>query len=248
MCGRAKLETDVSQLKIAFRVPPEYPTPNFAPSWNVAPTDNLPIVRYDPKAGSRTLDLMRWGLVPYWAKDIKIGFSTINAMAETVDSKPVFREAFRRRRCLVPVDNFYEWKKLGPKEKQPYAIALKAGGIMALAGLWENWKSPDLEWIGSFTIITTRPNALCGEIHDRMPVILGQEAWPVWLGEEEADLDRLKALLTPYPAEAMTAWPVSARVGNVRNNDPSLVEPITLGVISGPACYEAAIVPSNKRC
>jgi putative SOS response-associated peptidase YedK len=99
MCGRAKLETDVSEIKIAFRIPPEYPTPNCAPSWNVAPTDNLPIVRYDAKAGSRTLDLMRWGLVPYWAKDIKIGFSTINAMAETVDTKPVFREAFQRRRC-----------------------------------------------------------------------------------------------------------------------------------------------------
>ena len=97
----AKLETDVSEIKIAFRIPAEYPTPNFAPSWNVAPTDNLPIVRYDQKAGSRTLDLMRWGLVPYWAKDIKIGFSTINAMAETVDTKPVFREAFQRRRCTV---------------------------------------------------------------------------------------------------------------------------------------------------
>src|SRR5580704_10155569 len=124
MCGRAKLEGDISQIKIAFRLPPDYPTPNFAPSWNVAPTDNLPIVRYNPKAGHRTLDLMRWGLIPYWAKDIKIGFSTINAMAETVDSKPVFREAFKRRRCIVPVDSFYEWKKLGPKEKQPYAIAL----------------------------------------------------------------------------------------------------------------------------
>src|SRR5712692_4699234 len=136
MCGRAKLETDVSEIKIAFRVPPEYPTPNFAPSWNVAPTDKLPIVRFDPKArpsgdqspegkaGSRTLDLLRWGLVPYWAKDLKIGFSTINAMAETVDTKPVFREAFQRRRCIVPIDNFYEWKKLGPQEKQPYAIAL----------------------------------------------------------------------------------------------------------------------------
>ena len=101
MCGRAKLETDVSEIKIAFRVPPEYPTPNFPPSWNIAPTDNLPIVRYDAKAGSRTLDLMRWGLVPYWSKDLKIGFSTINAMAETVDKKPVFREAFKRRRCLV---------------------------------------------------------------------------------------------------------------------------------------------------
>src|SRR5207302_6137829 len=139
MCGRAKLETDVSQIKIAFRIPPEYPTPNFPPSWNVAPTDKLPIVRYDLKVGSRTLDLMRWGLVPYWAKDIKIGFSTINAMAETVDTKPVFREAFQRRRCIVPVDSFYEWKKLGPKEKQPYTIALADRSLMALAGLLGGW-------------------------------------------------------------------------------------------------------------
>ena len=118
MCGRAKLDGDVSELKIRFSIPPEYPAPNFPPSYNVAPTDNLPIVRYDAKAGHRTLDLMRWGLVPYWAKDIKIDFSTINEMAETVASKPVFREAFQRRRCLVPVDNFYEWQKIG-KESQP---------------------------------------------------------------------------------------------------------------------------------
>src|SRR5437868_8782564 len=104
MCGRAKLEGDVSEIKIDLRVPPEYPTPNFPPSWNVAPTDSLPIVGYDAKTQSRTLDLMRWGLVPYWAKDIKIGFSTINAMAETVETKPAFRDAFQRRRCIVPVD------------------------------------------------------------------------------------------------------------------------------------------------
>lgn len=118
MCGRAKLSTDFSEIKIAFPIPPEYPTPNYAPSWNVTPTDNLPSVRYDGKAGSRTLDLMLWGLVPYWPKGIKIGFSTINAMAETVDTKPVFRKAFQRRRCIVPIDNFYEWKKLRPKQPQ----------------------------------------------------------------------------------------------------------------------------------
>src|ERR1700761_604652 len=132
MCGRVKLDTDFSEIKIAFQIPLDYPTPNLAPSWNVAPTDSLPIVRHNPKTGSRTLDLMRWGLVPYWAKDIKIGFSAINARAEDVDPKPAFREAFKRRRCLVPVDNFYEWQKLGPKEKQPYAIALAGGGLMAL--------------------------------------------------------------------------------------------------------------------
>jgi putative SOS response-associated peptidase YedK len=230
MCGRAKLETDVSEIKIAFRIPPEYPTPNFAPSWNVAPTDNLPIVRYDAKAGSRTLDLMRWGLVPYWAKDIKIGFSTINAMAETVDTKPVFREAFQRRRCIVPVDNFYEWKKLGPKEKQPYAIALADRSLMALAGLWETWRSPGSEVVRGFTIVTTTPNELCAEIHTRMPVILSPEAWEPWIGETEKDLDDLKALLVPYPADRMTAWPVSTRVGNVKNNDASLIEPVALEV------------------
>jgi putative SOS response-associated peptidase YedK len=169
---------------------------------------------------------MRWGLVPSWARDLKIGFSTINAMAETVDTKPVFREAFARRRCLVPIEAFYEWKKLGPKEKQPYAIALAGGGFMALAGLWENWKSPDGEWVRSFTIVTCPPNELCAQIHNRMPVILPRSVWSTWLGEEEVDSPgTLKALLAPYPAEDMTMWPVSARVGNVRNNDPSLIEP-----------------------
>jgi len=228
MCGRAKLETDVSQLKIAFRVPPEYPTPNFAPSWNVAPTDSLPIVRYDPRAGSRTLDLMRWGLVPYWAKDIKIGFSTINAMAETLDSKPVFREAFQRRRCIVPIDNFYEWKKLGPKEKQPYAIALADRSVMALAGLWETWKSRvNNETIRSFTIVTTTPNEMCATVHNRMPVILPPDNWPAWLGEDPVKADELKSVLVPYAGE-MAMWPVSPRVGNVKNNDASLIEPVSV--------------------
>ena len=115
MCGRAKLEGDVSEIKIAFRVLPEYPTPNFAPSWNVAPTDNRPIVRYNAKAGHRTLDLMRWGLIPYWAKVIKIGFSTINAMAETIDTKPVFRDAFKQRRCLVPIEAFTNGRSSVPR-------------------------------------------------------------------------------------------------------------------------------------
>jgi putative SOS response-associated peptidase YedK len=128
-----------------------------------------------------------------------------------VDTKPAFRDAFKRRRCLVPIEAFYEWKKLGPKEKQPYAIALADRGVMALAGLWENWKSPAEEWVRSFTIVTTTPNALCAEIHDRMPVILPPEAWPAWLGEEPADADRLKALLAPYPAEGMTD--VAGRAG-----------------------------------
>jgi putative SOS response-associated peptidase YedK len=159
-------------------------------------------------------------------QDIKIGYSTINARCEDVENKPAFREAFKRRRCLIPLDNFYEWKKLGPKEKQPYAIALKDGGLMAMAGLWETWRSPAKETIRSATIITCPPNELVAELHDRMPVILPPEAWSVWLGEEPADAERLKALLEPYPAEDLAMWPVDKRVGNVRNNDPSLIEPV----------------------
>jgi putative SOS response-associated peptidase YedK len=225
MCGRARLSSDVSEIKLVFSIPPHRPTPDFPPSWNVAPTDSLPVVRYDPKAGERSLDMLRWGLVPFWAKDIKVGFANINAKAEGIDTKPAFREAFHRRRCLVPVDSFYEWKKTATG-KQPYAIALADRRLMALAGLWENWRSPAGEWVRSFAIVTTTPNELCGELHNRMPVVLKSEAWPVWLGERPADAFALKTLLTPFPAEGMTSWPVSARVGNVKNNKPSLIEPI----------------------
>jgi putative SOS response-associated peptidase YedK len=227
MCGRVRLSSDVSEIKLVFSIPPHRPTPNIAASWNVAPTDPLPVVRYDAKAGERSLDVMRWGLVPFWAKDLKVGFSNINAKAEGIEGKPAFREAFQRRRCLVPVENFYEWKKTA-SGKQPYAIALANRGLIALAGLWENWRSPAGEWVRSFAIITTTPNELCAELHDRMPVILGPQVWPEWLGEEPADPARLKVLLAPYPAEEMTCWPVSTRVGNVKNNDPSLIEPVAL--------------------
>jgi putative SOS response-associated peptidase YedK len=133
MCGRVRLSSDVSEIKLVFGIPPDRPIPNFPPSWNAAPTDSLPVVRFDAKARQRSLDLLRWGLVPYWAKDMNVGFANINAKAEGIETKPAFRKAFERRRCLVPVDNFYEWKKT-EGGKQPYAIALADRGIMALAG------------------------------------------------------------------------------------------------------------------
>jgi len=176
MCGRVRLSSDVSEIKLVFSIPPHRPIPNFPPSWNIAPTDQLPIVRFDTRAGERSLDLARWGLVPYWAKDLKVGFAHINAKAEGIENRPAFREAFQRRRCLVPVDNFYEWKKTAAG-KQPYAIALGDRKLMALAGLWENWRSSAGEWVRSFAIITTTPNALCAELHNRMPVVLGPETW-----------------------------------------------------------------------
>jgi putative SOS response-associated peptidase YedK len=227
MCGRVRLSSDVSEIKLVFSIPPHRPAPNIAPSWNVAPTDPLPIVCYDAKVGERSLDVMRWGLVPFWAKDIKVGFSNINAKAEGIEGKPAFREAFQRRRCLVPVDNFYEWKKVAAG-KQPYAIALADRGLMALAALWETWRSPSSERVRSFAIITTTPNEMCAELHNRMPVILNPNKWPVWLGEEPADPHQLKELLAPYPTEEMIAWPVTPRVGNVKNNDESLIEPVTV--------------------
>jgi putative SOS response-associated peptidase YedK len=227
MCGRVRLSSDVSEIKLVFSIPPHRPTPNFPPSWNAAPTDLLPVVRYDRRAGERSLDLLRWGLVPFWAKDLKVGFANINAKAETVDTKAAFRDAFQRRRCLFPVDSFYEWKKTATG-KQPYAVALADRRMMALAGLWENWHSPAGEWVRSFAIVTTRPNELCAELHNRMPVVLQPKSWPAWLGEETADAGHLKTLLGPIPADEMTCWPVSQRVGNVKNNDPTLIEPITL--------------------
>ena len=226
MCGRARLSSDVSEIKIAFGIPPQRPTPNFAASWNVAATDPLPVVRYDAKEHQRSLEVMRWGLVPFWAKDIKVGFANINAKAEGIENKPAFREAFRQRRCLVPVDNFYRMEE-GRRRQAALRDRLKGGGLMALAGLWETWRAPSSgERVRSFAIVTTEPNDLCAALHNRMPVVLAPDAWPAWLGEEPADEAHLKALLAPYPSDRMVCWPVSPRVGNVKNNDPGLVEPI----------------------
>ena len=224
MCGRARLSSDVSELKLAFRIPREQPSPNIAASWNVAPTDPVAVVRRS-SAGERRLEVMRWGLIPYWAKDPKIGYSTFNAKAEGIEERPAFREPFRRRRCLVPFNSFYEWKKRGA-ERQPYAIARKDGGLLAMAGLWDAWRSPQGEVVRGCTVVTTTPNALLAELHDRMPVILPPAHWSRWLGEEPADLAELRALLVPCPAEEFAVWAVSTRVGNVKNNDPSLVEAV----------------------
>jgi putative SOS response-associated peptidase YedK len=224
MCGRARLSSDVSEIKLVFSIPPQRPTPNIPANWNAAPTEDLPVIRYDARACERSVDVMRWGLVPFWAKDIKVGFANINAKAEGIDTKPAFREAFSRRRCLVPFDSFYEWKKVG-KERQPYAVAFANYRLMALAGLWETWRSPAGERVRSFTIITTAPNALLADLHDRMPVILAPDNWPAWLGETPSDPEYPKSLLVSYPADDMVIWPVDRRVGNVNNKDPSLIEP-----------------------
>ena len=222
MCGRVVQRMPLSEIRVLFET--VNPVPNAAPTYNGAPTDTLPVVRLD-QDGRRSLDLLRWGLVPWWAKDIKIGARCINAMAETVATKPAFRDAFaRRQRCIVPVDAFYEWKKT-PAGKQPYAIVGGDRLPLAMAGLWERWKDRSQ----TFTIITTVPNELCGAIHDRMPVVLPRERWATWLGEREVNPDELRwMVLRPYAAGLMRAYPVGVRVGNVRNNDAALLDEISL--------------------
>ena len=220
MCGRYLITTPVEAIRRIFQVEQR---PNLAARYNVAPTQAVPIIRRND--GGRELVMARWGLVPFWAKDLKIGNKLINARAETVAEKPAFRDAFRRRRCLVIADGFYEWRKVDGG-KQPYLIRVAGGAPFAFAGLWERWTDKATgERIESCTIIVREANALIAPIHDRMPVILPPEHYESWLDPSAGDGARL---LTAYPAEAMEAFPVSARVGNVRNDDPALIEPVAI--------------------
>jgi putative SOS response-associated peptidase YedK len=181
------------------------------------------LVRLNPETGERSLDALHWGLIPHWAKDKKVGYRTINARSETVDKTPAFRQAFRKRRCLVCADGFYEWRREADR-KVPYYFQLKTGEPFAFAGLWENWQDPQSgEWLRSCTILTTEANALVRPTHDRMPVILPEACHRAWLGET-ADVADLKAMLSPLDASLMEAWEVSPRVNSPRNNGPQLVE------------------------
>ena len=197
--------------------------PWFAPSYNVAPQSVQPVVRLNRDTGNREFALLRWGLVPFWARDAKFGYSTFNARAEEAATKPAYREALKKRRCLVPADAFYEWQRLDAKRKQPYAIALRSGEPYAFAGLWERWQPKEGVALESFTILTTDPNALMEPIHDRMPAILEARDYPRWLDPGDPARPPVD-LLRPFPAEKMVSWTVSERVGNVRNNDPQLLE------------------------
>ena len=222
MCGRYASKLPPEYMRELFQTEP--PLIDFKPVYNAAPSLMLPVVRYNPETKTRHLDLLRWGLVPRWAKDINVGYKMINARCETVAEKAAFKDAFIKRRCLVPASAFYEWKPVG-KRKQPYAIALKSGEPLAFAGLWEACRLGS-EIIRSFTIVVTGANDLVAPIHDRMPVIVPPRDWPAWLGENPADHSRLQAIMGPYPAEEMTAWPVSARVSSPKNDDPGLLEPL----------------------
>jgi putative SOS response-associated peptidase YedK len=203
------------------------PLPNSRPRYNAAPTQDMAVVRFSPESKRRTLDTLRWGLVPYWAKDVKIGYTMINAKSETIVEKAAFRDAFKSRRCLIPADGFYEWATLDAKTKQPYAIVMKDRSLFGFAGLWERWTDKASgEVVRSFTIITTTPNEVCAPIHDRMPVIVDPANYGKWLGEEPADPMRLLMMLKSFPAEQMECYPVGAAVGNVKNDEPGLLMPV----------------------
>jgi len=234
MCGRYALMSDPELLVELFALAG---LPRLKPRYNIAPTQQVPVVRAPGTAGEgdagdesrRRLDFLHWGLIPSWAKDPAIGARMINARSETAAEKPAFRSALRRRRCLVPADAFYEWQKRAGG-KQPYCIRMRDGRPFAFAGLWERWvprgeKDEEIEPIESFTILTTTPNALMKSIHDRMPVIIPREAYDRWLDEEIQDPAKLRDLLKPISGGLMEAFPISRRINSPRNDDAACLEP-----------------------
>jgi putative SOS response-associated peptidase YedK len=218
MCGRYASSRKPDDLVGYFEVqdPPEEVLP---PSWNVAPTDPVYAV---VQRETRQLRVLRWGLVPSWAKDPKVGARFINARRETVATTNAFRVAYAKRRCLLPADGYYEWKPEGTG-KQPYFLTSTSGEPLAMAGLFEHWKRPDGSWLSTCTVLTTSAPDELGEIHDRTPLLVPKELWQVWLDPELADPD---ALLVPGTPGVLDAWPVAPDVGNVRNNGPHLIEPV----------------------
>ncbi len=189
------------------------------PSYNIAPSQTIPIVRQEGE--KRVVVPVKWGLIPSWAKDTKISYSTINARAETVETKPAFRSAFKHRRCLVPADGWYEWQVLeNADHKQPWFITQKDREPLAFAGLWEQWRNPEGESLESCSIIVTEANAFMKSIHNRMPVILAEDTWDTWLSPTNKEPQALQDLLIPYPKNDISAWPVSTLVNSPKHNSP----------------------------
>jgi putative SOS response-associated peptidase YedK len=223
MCGRFTLTIDPGQLQDTFpwaTIPDTFP-----PRFNIAPTQPVAVISND---GKNLMDFYVWGLIPSWAKDPDIGNRMINARAETLAEKPAFRSAFKRRRCLILADGFYEWQQeAGKKTKIPMYIQLKNKKPFAFAGLWEIWNASDGSEIRSCTIITTQPNRLMEEIHNRMPVILAPQHYQLWLSPDEKEAGSLAALLEPYPADEMKAYPVSRLVNSPNNDQPDCILPVS---------------------
>ena len=223
MCGRYTLKTSGKELAEVFQVPD---CMELEPRFNVAPTNYMPIVHID--LGQRRMMRASWGLVPFWAKSPHIGSRLINARSETAHQKNAFRTAMRKRRCLVPVDGWYEWKRNG-RERQPYRFHRADDKALGIAGLYEHWVDPEGgEVLDSFTILTTKPNALAAKTHDRMPVILAATDWDQWLDPTMTDMSKVTQLCLPWMHDDLVVTPVSKDVGNVRNDRPDLIDPVEL--------------------
>lgn len=222
MCGRFLLSDPETVIRELFGVDPP---PGLRPRYNIAPSQEVPILRRTGPGRGPEIALLRWGLVPSWAKDPSIGNRLINARAETAAAKPSFRSALRRRRCLVPADGFYEWQRVNGR-KQPWLIRRRGGGGFALGGLWETWQGPSGP-LETFTILTTRPNEVVAPLHDRMPVIVPPEAFQLWLDPGAQDPQALTALLGPAPAGELEAYPVSTLVNSPANDDPRCMEALS---------------------
>jgi putative SOS response-associated peptidase YedK len=232
MCGRFVSSSSSDEIATYFGAD-EVSESVLDPNYNVAPTRDVYAVL---ESGSvRRVEPLHWGLVPRWAKDVKIGNRMINARSETVAEKNSFKSAFRKRRCLIPADGFYEWTaREGQKKKQPWFIHRTDDELIAFAGLWEVWRGPDRDSedaLHSCTILTTEANDTMGEIHDRMPVILPPGEWATWLDPAQDDIDTLGRLLVPAPDELLTMHPVSTEVNNARNHGAHLIEPVELPTV-----------------
>jgi putative SOS response-associated peptidase YedK len=228
MCGRNRLSRRKQIIEERFDVPDDSnDSEEWSPRYNVAPTQAAPVIRQHPKEPRRVLTLMRWGLIPIWAKDMSDAAGKINARSETAATLPAFRDAMKSRRCIVPADGFYEWRRTGG-QKQPFCFEVNDGELFAFAGLWERWKKPDGEWVKSFSILTTAPNAVTSTVHDRMPVILDRADYDLWLDPTMTNVEAATDMLKPYPADYMRSHPVSPRVNNVANDDAECSTPVAL--------------------
>ncbi len=224
MCGRYTLTSSGDELALLFDLPE---LPLLPPRYNMAPTQGAAVVRVPEPGAPRRLDLLKWGLIPYWAKEASIGNRMINARAESVAEKPAYRWSFKKKRCLVATDGFYEWKKEG-KAKQPFLIRREDGKPFAFAGLWSTWKDAEHggQTVETFTILTTAANDLLRPLHDRMPVIVGRENFDLWLDPKMEDAEKLQPLLVPHAVEGFHAFPVSRLVNSPANEVASCIEPL----------------------
>ena len=200
---------------------------DWSPRYNIAPTQPVPVIRQHPKEPIRQISTMRWGLVPYWAKDPSITTGTINAKSETAATKPAFRDPLKFRRCLIPADGFYEWQRRG-NSKQPFCFEVNNGGLFAFAGLWDGWKDSSGRWLKTCSILTTTPNAVTSAIHDRMPVILDPNSYDLWLDPGMQNVAAISELLKPYDARLMRCYPVSTRINHVANDDAECSRPVEI--------------------